>query len=75
MARNTRTKTFGVASVVVGIVTATVAVRSALGALAKAAPAGGTVPAGGAAPAGGTAPVGGATEAAERHCKPGQRDC
>ncbi len=69
MARNTRTKTFGVASVVVGIVTATVAVRSALGALAKEAPAGGTVP------AGGTAPVGGATETAERHCKPGQRDC
>ncbi|MFJ4792218.1 hypothetical protein [Kitasatospora purpeofusca] len=42
MARNTRTKTFGVASVVVCIVTATVVVRSALGAPAKAAPAGGT---------------------------------
>ncbi|WP_328954128.1 hypothetical protein [Kitasatospora purpeofusca] len=39
MATNTRTMTFGVASVVVGIATATVVIRSAVGALAKAAPA------------------------------------
>ncbi|MFB8236729.1 hypothetical protein ACFC58_09265 [Kitasatospora purpeofusca] len=42
MATNTRTKTLGVASVVVGIATATVVVRSVVGALAKAAPADGT---------------------------------
>ncbi|MFE6747651.1 hypothetical protein ACFVGM_17480 [Kitasatospora purpeofusca] len=42
MATNTRTRTFGVASVVVGIATATVVIRSALGASAKAAPAAGT---------------------------------
>ncbi|MDY0815800.1 hypothetical protein [Kitasatospora purpeofusca] len=41
MATNTRTKTFGVASVVVGIAAATVVIRSALGAPAKAAPADG----------------------------------
>ncbi|MEK2490784.1 hypothetical protein WN990_14605 [Kitasatospora purpeofusca] len=72
MARNTRTKTFGVASVVVcGVVTVTVVVRSVVGALAKAAPAGGTTPTGGKAPA---APAGGTTTTA-RFCQPGDRDC
>ncbi|MFJ4096423.1 hypothetical protein ACIPYS_33025 [Kitasatospora sp. NPDC089913] len=43
MATNTRTRTFGVASVVACIATATVIIRSAAGALAKAAaPADGT---------------------------------
>ncbi|WP_157855158.1 hypothetical protein [Kitasatospora purpeofusca] len=42
MATNTRTRTFGVASVVVGIATATVVIRSAVGAPARTAPAAGT---------------------------------
>ncbi len=62
MATNTRTRTFGVASVVVGIATATVVIRSAVGALAKEAPAGGTAPADG-------------TTTTERRCKPGEKDC